>query len=247
MAVEMESLLIGSFLAGLLMFLAPCTLPLVPAFIAFLGGNTISAQKNRLTVLRNAFLFTSGFTLIFVLFGLLAGLLGTSFGPYRSFLVQVSGGLIIVFGLTLLGLFDIPLLNRTFTPQVPKFFTVGTGRSAFITGALVAVGWSPCVGPLLATVLLLTASTATALSGTILLFVFSLGFSIPFLLVAVLYSRVNQIPKSLLLVSRVLRYVGGALIVVIGYLLLTDSLGMLTSMTESFFELFGLSSLLNFY
>ena len=179
-------LTISAFVAGLLMFLAPCTLPLVPAFIAFISGTTEKKLKVnsivRIHIIKNAFAFVIGFSLVFIVFGMLAGFFGTVVGPLRIVLTQVGGVFIIFFGLMMLHIIKITPLMNDYKLTLPKWVHPGTPHSAFLIGATFAFGWTPCVGPVLASVLLLATTTATATSGAFLLFIFSLGLSIPLLL-----------------------------------------------------------------
>ena len=129
-------LMVGAFVAGFLMFLAPCTLPIVPGYLAFIAGN-------RQKVLRNAAAFVLGFSIIFILLGASAGLFGIVVGSWRFVLGRIGGVLIILFGLTMLGVFEVPFLSRERHIRLPGFITVGHPSGSFIIGALFALGWSP--------------------------------------------------------------------------------------------------------
>ncbi len=237
----------ASFLAGVLMFLAPCTLPLVPAYLAYISQGGRSGGKN-LGVFRTAVWFTVGFGTVFTLFGLLFGLFGDSIGPYQRQLSFIAGVIVLCFSVALLTVGRVPL--KLFSlPIMPRLstFNRGTRSGAMLLGASIAVGWSPCVGPVLASVLLLAAAKATAAEGSLLLAIFSVGFAVPFLVTAYFYERLVISTQELKVLNEVVRYIGAALLAFVGYLLLFDSLGMLAGAGYAFFDFFGLTNILNYY
>lgn len=211
-------LLLAAFIAGVLMFLAPCTLPIVPGYLAFIGGNHVR---------RNAVAFVLGFTVVFVVLGLFAGSLGGLVGPYRDILSRVAGAVIILFGVTMLGV-RIPVLSAE-RHVWGGVLAPGKLHGAFLMGMLFAAGWSPCIGPLLGTILLFASTSATALWGVALLGVFSLGLAIPFLLTALMLERaqsaINRYAGATLGIQRL----GGALLVIIGLVMLLGNSGLMTS------------------
>ncbi len=237
----------ASFLAGVLMFLAPCTLPLVPAYLAYISQGGRSGSKD-LGVFRTAVWFTVGFGTVFTLFGLLFGLFGDSIGPYQRQLSFIAGLIVLCFSVALLTVGRVPL--KLFSlPKMPRLSTFkrGTRSGAMLLGASIAVGWSPCVGPVLASVLLLAAAKATAAEGSLLLAIFSVGFAVPFLVTAYFYERLVISTQELKVLNEVVRYIGAALLAFVGYLLLFDSLGMLAGAGYAFFDFFGLTNILNYY
>jgi len=224
---------ISSFVAGLLTFLAPCTLPLVPAYIGFISGvdakdleDPEKAPKARRKIFLNGVFFIVGFSIIFIIFGTLAGLLGQVLVPFRIWLARIGGAFIIIFGLFMLGVFNLSFLQRDRRIKMPKWLEIGKPSSSFIVGGAFAFGWTPCVGPILGSILLLSTTSGTALQGAIMLAIFSLGLSIPFLLVALAYSKatkyMGQITKYLKWVS----YIGGVFLILLGGLLITDNFGL---------------------
>lgn len=227
---------ISALIGGLLTFLAPCTLPLIPAYIGFLAGGEQreNEMKRRRRIFVNALLFTFAFSLVFMFFGLVSGTLGRFFVLHRAFISQLGGVLVIVLGLSMLGLFQFPQFGVG--RKLPKILTPGNPASAFLLGLLFALGWSPCLGPILGVILSLAASSSTALHGALLLLVYSLGLAIPFLAIAVVYgSSFSYIPS----IVRALPYInkiGGALFVLIGILLLRGEFGLLNVWVQ---ELFG--------
>jgi cytochrome c-type biogenesis protein len=232
---------ISALIGGILTFLAPCTLPLIPAYLGFLAGAPKEDESGALKqqrILINAFLFTLAFTVVFMFFGLVSGAVGAFFELHRAFIARLGGVLVIIFGLSMLGVFEIPQLFSG--RKMPKVLTPGKPFSSFLLGLLFALGWSPCLGPILGTILALAASTShtTAMSGALLLFVYSLGLAIPFLVIALLYGTSYRYVTALGRMLPFFNKVGGALFVVIGVLLLLGDFGLLNVWVE---EVFGRS------
>lgn len=222
-----------AFIAGLLTFLAPCTLPLVPGYLAFIGGvskeelqNTETASFARKKIIRNGLFFIFGFTIVFVMFGMLAGFVGYALAPYRLWLSRIGGVFVMVFGLFLLGVFKLPFLQRERRLRFPRWLHVGTPTSSAIIGGTFAVGWTPCVGPILASILFLASNTATVFGGGFLLLIFSLGLGVPFLLVAIGFSHATAYLTKLSRVLSIVSVVGGLFLIVLGWLLVTDNFGL---------------------
>lgn len=232
-------LVVGAFVAGVLMFLAPCTLPIVPGYLAFIAGG----QKR---VIANAAAFVLGFSILFILAGASAGLFGLVIGPWRYALARVGGLIIVLFGLTMLGLLRLPILSAERHIALPSFIRVGNPSSSALIGALFALGWSPCIGPILGTILFVASASATAASGAVLLAIFSLGLGLPFLLMAFLLSRIEPAMGRLTRLSKVLSLIGGACLVIIGALMFLDKGGLLVSWGFSLFGGAGYDRLLNY-
>ncbi len=184
----------GAFLAGLISFVSPCVLPIVPPYMAYLAGLTFdelqseerSAEATRRLILA-AIGFVLGFTTVFVALGATASVIGQSIARYFDILAIVAGAIIIVMGLHFLGVFRIALFYREARVQVNR---KPTGvLSAYIMGLAFAFGWTPCVGPVLAAILFVAGAEGTAGRGAALLAVYSLGIGLPFLLAAVFATR----------------------------------------------------------
>jgi cytochrome c-type biogenesis protein len=227
-------LFIAAFFAGVFMFLAPCTLPIVPGYLAFISGVSLGkpldeAARRRLRrmVLRNAFAFVIGFSLIFIALGASAGVLGAALGEWRFALARLGGIIIILFGITMLGLVRIPGLSGDFRLPMPRFLQLGRAESSFLIGALFALGWSPCIGPILGTILLFASTSATALEGALLLGTFSLGLGLPFLLTAVLIHEANTYLQRIGGFARALSLAGGLLLIALGALMLAGRMDLL--------------------
>lgn len=244
----------GTFVAGMLMFLAPCTLPIVPGYLAFIAGIPLSALSNpvakrsaRKAVFKNALAFVIGFSVIFIILGASAGLLGVFVGPWRYALAKLGGVILIFFGLTMLGLVRLPVLSGEKHIRLPAFLTLGRLPSSALIGALFALGWSPCIGPILGTVLLIASSSATVLYGALLLAIFSLGLAVPFLLTALI------VTESTVFLSRIggllkwLNIIGGTGLVLGGILMLTGKITLFVEWGYWLFSATGYGALLNYF
>lgn len=242
----------AAFIAGLLTFLAPCTLPLVPAYLGFISGvsskdleNPETARQARRKIFLNGIFFILGFSLVFIAFGTLAGVLGQGLVPYRIWLTRIGGVLVILFGLFMLGAFNISFLQVDKRLKMPSFLKVGKPSSSLAIGSAFAFGWTPCVGPILGSILLLASTEGSALTGAFLLTVFSSGLAIPFLLVAFGFSHatkyINKISKYLKWTSMV----GGVFLILLGILLLTNNFSLLVQYGFQLFGFLNYEALLN--
>ncbi len=229
---------IAAFSAGFLMFLAPCTFPLVPAFLASLtpqnASQSLSSAVIQKILLRNALIFCIGFMLIFVLLGALSGLFGSYLEAYKDILIRFGGVMLILFGLGFTGIFSTPLLKRL----VSRIAITGN-TAPLLLGITFALGWSPCTGPLLASILLLATGTATLLQGTILLFVFSLGLLIPFMLTAFFYTRVVTTLQIFSRYERFVRWGSSTLVILVGMVLVFGDMMTFTHVGAQFYSYFG--------
>lgn len=256
--LETAPLIIPAFIAGVLTFLAPCTLPLVPAYLGFISGASAKDMQNpklaavvRHRALRNGISYVVGFSIVFITLGLLFGMGGAALAMYQDVLEKIGGVFILIFGLYLIGALDrIPVVHKFLTTEKRFHFGTtlkpGTAPSSFILGATFAFGWTPCVGPILGSILFLASSTATAWQGAFLLSVFSLGLAIPFLLIAWGVGHATQTIKQLSEILPYISFIGGALLILLGALLLTDQLGIWLSWTYQFFEVFQYERLLDY-
>lgn len=249
-------LVIPAFVAGLLTFLAPCTLPLVPGYLAFISGASVKdlsdpskAAMVRRLVLRNGFMYVLGFSLIFIAFGSLFGLVGSTLVQYRSFLSRVGGVLIIFFGLYLMHVFELPFfnfLNRERRIDIIGKLTPGKPSSSFLFGVTFALGWSPCIGPILGTILLLATTSGRALEGTLLLTVFSIGLAIPFILIAFVLGHASEYIRRISVYLRVISFVGGLFILFLGVLLISDGLSLWLAWAYQIFSFLNLEGIYDF-
>ncbi|MHA0038193.1 cytochrome c biogenesis CcdA family protein [Deinococcus sp. PESE-13] len=207
-----------AFLAGLISFLSPCVLPLLPSYLGVLGG--AKAPLGR------ALGFIAGFGLVFVALGATASTLGAFLAPHKLLLGQLAAVLIVFFGLVMLGVIRLPFLMRD-TRQLAD----AGGYGPVALGAAFAFGWSPCLGPTLGSILGLAASSASLGSGMRLLVAYTLGLALPFLLAALLWDRLNL--RRLNRYAGIFEKVGGAVLVIVGVMMLT---GQFTRLATFFFS-----------
>lgn len=229
--------IVVAFTAGLLSFLSPCVLPLVPSYVGFLTGMTQpESGVRRRAALAHAVLFIAGFSLVFILLGASATALGRALGYYQIWLQRAGGVLIILFGLFCLGTFGSRLLTRERRLHL-EHKPVGFLGSA-VVGMAFAAGWTPCIGPVLGGILGLAASSADVSRGMLLLAVYSAGLALPFLLAALaLESFLRWFQRFRPLLPWVMR-VSGLMLVAVGILLLSGEFtrlaGWLEGMTPDF-------------
>ncbi len=220
----------GVLLAGLVSFLSPCVLPLVPPYLGYLGGTTVAQISGRdhidtaawRRIVKGSVAFVLGFTTVFVGLGASASAFGQLIHSYKTELSIVAGVIITLFGLHFLGVVRIPILYRE-----ARYYAHVEGASlvgAYVIGLAFAFGWTPCIGPILATVLALAAQEASLGTGVSLLFVYSLGLGIPFILAAIaigpFLSFLQRFKRHLGMVEKVM----GALLIVTGLLFMTGSM-----------------------
>jgi cytochrome c-type biogenesis protein len=235
--MDILALIPAAFLAGILMFLAPCTLPIVPGYLSFVAGNPAGNEKyKKRRVLINAIAFVIGFSIIFILLGTFAAAIGSFLGPWRDTLGRIAGVLIILFGLTMLGVIRISTLQAEHHFALPHFLTIGRFESSLLIGALFALGWSPCIGPILGSILVLASGSATAGQGAFLLAIFSLGLGIPFIITALLLDRASTLFAKSGNLTYFFSIFGGILLLALGILMLFGDMGLLVQWGFSIFE-----------
>ena len=245
--------IVSTFFAGILTFLAPCTLPLVPAYLGFISGVDQDALKNpetartaRRKIFFNGLAFIVGFSLVFIAFGVLAGIAGQALAPYRIWMARIGGILVILFGLFMLGFFKLPFFQSDKRIPIPKWLTLGRPSSSLFIGGTFALGWTPCVGPILGSVLLLAGTSATAVQGGFLLAVFSLGLAIPFLIIALLFSRATRYIDSISKYLKWVSIIGGIFLILLGLLLVTDNFGLTIQYGYELLDFINYDRLLDF-
>lgn len=229
--------LLAAFGAGFLSFVSPCVLPLVPSYVSYITGLSLDQLKDpsgrhliRKTILWNALLFIGGFSVVFIAFGVSASVFGQWLINYQEYMRKTGGALIILFGLYVLGVFNVGFLSRE---RRLHFQTRPVGYlSSFLIGVTFAVGWTPCVGPILTTILVYAGTTQTSVDGLALLVFYSLGLGLPLLATALwldqFFTRFQQIRKLI----KPLSILSGALLVAVGGLLYFNSFFLLTSYLE---------------
>lgn len=239
-------LILPAFIAGILTFLAPCTLPLIPGYIGFISGISVDDLKKgklpgiaKRKIFLNGLIYVIGFSIVFVGLGVIFGLFGSALIDLRLWLTRIGGIFIILFGLYLLGAHKIKqlqFLERDKRFHITHKLKPGTPLSSFIFGATFAFGWTPCVGPILGTMLLLVSTQGTVLQGALLLSIFSLGLGLPFLAVALGISHALDYIKKITPFLQTISLIGGLFLVFIGILLLTNNLAQWVDLFYSAFD-----------
>lgn len=203
--------------------------PLVPSYLAYIGGSATASQRTRIV---NSLLFIIGFSLCFVVLGASATWVGALLRVWRHELIIVGGLVIIVFGLGMLGLFRIPFLMREARLQVQER-QAGTPLGALVLGFAFAIGWSPCIGPILAGVLTLASTSETVYQGMGLLSVYALGLGIPFMLAALAFDRFLGVSRKVRRHLGTIERVGGGIMVVTGVLMVTGYYTVFNGLLQS--------------
>jgi cytochrome c-type biogenesis protein len=230
----MEVSIALAFAAGLLSFVTPCVLALLPVYLAFLGDAAAVSVEGQSTaavrsdVLPNALLFVVGFTAIFVLLGTSVGLLGSALFRIQE-VRQLAGVLVIALGVLTTGAFG-PVLDRVRIGLDPSLLPTARSARAVALGALVAVGWTPCIGPVLGAILTMGASTGSAPVAALLLVAYSAGLAVPFLAAAVALPRLRPLLEALRRHHRSVQVVAGVLIIGIGVLIFLNAFATLSTL-----------------
>jgi len=213
-----------AFLEGIITFISPCLLPMLPIYISYFAGG---GERSGWKTLKGALGFVTGFTAVFVALGALAGTVGSFLREYQTGVNIVSGLIVVLFGLSFLGVFQLKLFRgsrRSMNTDNMGFF------AAVLFGMIFSVGWTPCVGAFLGSALMLASQQAHVLEGMGMLLAYSLGLGIPFVLSAVLIDYLktafNWIKKN----YRVINVISGLLLVLIGILMMTGTMGRLLSL-----------------
>jgi cytochrome c-type biogenesis protein len=215
-----------AFVAGLLSFFSPCVLPLVPAYIANLAGasaiDTGNVRKVWPTLL-HSIAFVLGFSILFILMGAAAGLIGSSIMAYSETLRIISGIVVIIFGVFLIAAYKIPWLNYEKRLHLQGARNPGYLRSLLI-GAAFAVGWTPCIGPILGSILFIASYTGETVKGATLLAVYSMGMGVPFLLIGLAWSYIVPFWSGLTRHLALISILSGILLIIVGILILTGQM-----------------------
>lgn len=219
-----------AFVAGLASFLSPCVLPLIPVYLAFLSGSSfaeLTTKTPRRLVMLNALAFTAGFSTVFILMGASASALGAALVSYRTWVERVGGAVLAVFGLWQLGVLRMDFLYKEARVHFQEK-PAGLAGSALVGGAF-AAGWTPCVGPQLGLALSLASVSGSVAQGTALLAVYSLGFAVPLLLCAAAIERAVPVLERLKKWLPAFEKASGALLLVLGVLLLSGRFAKLST------------------
>jgi len=229
---------VGAFLGGVLSFLSPCVLPLIPSYVSFITGMSFDdfkhgdkARVRKLTII-NSSAFVVGFSTVFILLGVSSSFIGKLFAYYYDEIRIVGGIIIILFGLYVMGVLKVGFLaseHRVHLKSKPRGY-----MGSFLVGLTFGAGWTPCIGPILGTILLVASTTGSAMQGFKLLVVYSAGLAIPFITTALLinwflshFSQIQRYMKLIMIIS-------GLLLIAFGMILLTDNVHILLSIAPDF-------------
>ena len=233
--------IIGAFIAGLLSFLSPCVLPLIPSYITYITGLSFKdlqaehpTHKVRAMTIVHSLLFIAGFTTVFVLLGASATFIGGFLQEHMGILRKVGGVLIVIFGIHVSGIFDIGVLlgeKRLAIHRKPAGYA-----GSFMVGVAFAAGWTPCIGPILASILMVAATENTVYHGIALLLVYSIGLGLPFFLASLAMHQFlvffNRFKKYI----RIFEIITGVFLIIVGILIFTDYLSVLSRYTNILME-----------
>lgn len=218
-----------AFTAGVISFFAPCLIPLVPAYVGYVTGVSLNDLKEYgyapflRKIIFSSIFYILGFSIIFVILGTTAAGIGIVLREYSLLIQRIGGIIILVLGLEFSGILNIPFLARSRSLKLPKWSEKLGYFRAFFIGVVFATAWTPCVGAVLGSILALAAVSGTALNGAFLLFVYSLGISLPFMIVSLTLASapkyIKAIEKHIVVISRI----AGIFLAIIGILLLTDT------------------------
>ncbi|HEY5258592.1 MAG TPA: cytochrome c biogenesis protein CcdA [Candidatus Baltobacteraceae bacterium] len=220
-----------AFLAGLVSFVSPCVLPLVPAYLSFLTGSSLDDLKSDLTAaartrtLLHALAFIAGFTVVFVLLGVSASALGGVLSSHRLLIAQIGGTVVIILGLQMMGIVRIPFLMMDM--RVHKQHETRSYWTSAIVGISFAAGWSPCIGPILSAILALASQQHTAVAA-LLLIAYSLGLAVPFFVTAMAIGAVLPVLNRIKRFLPAIEFLAGLFLVVVGYVLIDNQFLQIT-------------------
>lgn len=235
----LEVSLFSAFIGGLLAFLSPCILPIVPVYISLMSGRAIYKSKHikaseRLYLLLNSLLFVLGFSLVFIVLGSTATVIGRALSEYTDIISRIGGVVLIIFGLQYTGLFRIPFLNMEKRFNIPPSLKSGY-LGSFVTGIIFSFGWVPCVGMILSSILLMASQLDTLLQGVLLLGIFSSGLGLPFIITGMFVSFFSGFLKKVNRHMNIVAIVSGVFLIALGIVFVTNSMNRITSFLSGYF------------
>lgn len=213
-----------SLLEGIITFISPCLLPMLPVYISYFAGGTEAVSQSK--TLKNAIGFVIGFTVVFTLMGAFAGTIGGFLREYQRIVNIVSGLIVIIFGLNFLGIIRFTLFqarNHTWKAKEPGFL------SSVIFGIVFSVGWTPCVGAFLGSALMLASQQGSMMKGIILLLCYSIGLGIPFIVSAVLINKLKSTFDFIKRNYKIITLISGSLLIIVGMMMMTGMMGYFLS------------------
>lgn len=224
--------LLAAFAAGLLSFLSPCVLPLIPGYLSFMTGlssTELADEDHRVSdVMVPALLFVLGFSIVFIGLGASASVLGQFLTQYRAFIEKLAGVVIALFGVFMLGVIKIPGLYGEARFDLARARSFGRGAGV-VMGMAFAAGWTPCVGPILGSILALASTSGDVARGALLLAAYSLGLAVPFLLVALLFGKATPLLRWLSRHSLVINRIAGVILIGVGVLIFSGKFTLIAA------------------
>ena len=230
--------ILASLFAGILTFISPCILPLIPVYITLVTGLSVeqlNEKKHIASILLSSISFILGFTAVFVILGLSVTFLGQFFLNHMNIIRYIGGSIIILFALQMLGLFKIPFFYKQFS-WLDKIKRTSNYLTIFFIGCAFAISWTPCVDPILASILILASTSDTLLKGATLLLVYSLGLGIPFLLTALFINKFIFVFNSLKKHYKLIERISATLLIFVGILVITGGFSKITIFVTKLFN-----------
>jgi cytochrome c-type biogenesis protein len=220
-----------TFMEGIITFISPCLLPMLPIYITFFAGNT-SAEENKKETITRAIGFVLGFTIVFTLLGATAGTFGKIIKEYSLIFNIIGGFILIIFGLNYMQVLKLNFLNST--KKLKSDLKVNGFLSSLLFGIIFSIGWTPCVGAFLGSALMLAANSQSTIKGVTLLFIYSLGLGIPFIISAFLIGSLKQGFEKIKKHYKTINFISGLLLIIIGIMMM---FGLLNSFLSIFFKI----------
>ena len=213
-----------AFLEGIITFISPCLLPMLPIYISYFSNG----ESNKTKTLKNAFGFVIGFSIVFISLGAFAGVVGELLQKYKTIVNLVTGAFVIIIGLNFCGIINIHFLNTTkkskMTIRMSGFFT------SILFGIAFSIGWTPCVGTFLGAALMMASQKGSMLSGIIMLIFYSAGLGVPFILSALIIDKLKGTLDIIKRHYRMINLISGALLIVVGIMMMSGTLGYLLTL-----------------
>lgn len=213
-----------SFLEGIITFVSPCILPMLPVYISYFAGG----ESNRKRTLINALGFVLGFTIVFVLLGAFAGVIGSLLQRYETIVNMVTGGVVIILGLNFTGIVNIGFLNGSKKAEM-EFEKISFGSSVLF-GIVFSIGWTPCVGAFLGSALMMASQQGTVAAGIWMLILYSAGLGIPFVISALLLDRLKDAFQIIKKNYRMINLLSGIFLIIVGIMMATGTFGYLLAL-----------------
>lgn len=213
-----------SFLEGIITFVSPCILPMLPVYISYFAGG----ESNRKRTLINALGFVLGFTIVFVLLGAFAGVIGSLLQRYETIVNMVTGGVVIILGLNFTGIINIGFLNGSKKAEM-EFEKISFGSSVLF-GIVFSIGWTPCVGAFLGSALMMASQQGTVAAGIWMLILYSAGLGIPFVISALLLDRLKDAFQMIKKNYRMINLLSGIFLIIVGIMMATGTFGYLLAL-----------------